>query len=83
MTANSVLARDDSSLIARIRAGLSTTSDADHVEAALIRLRTCEEALAPIAAQCHCGHAFGAMSAMLPAMRLPDRKQDNKERKDV
>lgn len=65
---------DDASLIARIRAGLSTAGDADRVEAAMIRLRMCEEALAHIAAQYHCGHAFGAIRA--------DSHDDEREQRD-
>lgn len=66
-----MLTPEHAAIVARMRAGLSDRWDAERVEAALLRLRACEQALAPVAARCHCAQAFAAMSVMLPQARLP------------
>jgi hypothetical protein len=68
---NAVLTPEQAAIVARMRAGLSDRWDAERVEAALLRLRACEQALAPVAARCHCAQAFAAMSVLLPQARLP------------
>jgi len=67
----SLLTPDQVAMVVRIRDGLSDRWDAERVEAALKRLRACEQALAPVAARCHCAQAFAAMSVLLPQARLP------------